>query len=98
MENAPTCVTPPTPLEVSRAAAFGLGWVMGEHDVCIEVVQDLPRIHDMHPNPDVGVMLNLQEGKGGDAKPYQIRQALEAIDAHNLLGHVLNDSEAEDGE
>jgi predicted RNA binding protein YcfA (HicA-like mRNA interferase family) len=37
----------------------------------------------VHSNPAVP-FINLQEGKNGKAKPYQVEQVLVLVDAHNL--------------
>lgn len=36
-----------------------------------------------HPRPEIP-MVNLQQGSGGKAKPYQVRQVITIIDEHGL--------------
>ena len=43
-----------------------------------------------HPS-HAEAILNLQEGKGGDAKPYQIRELLDQIDEFGLMLGKRND-------
>lgn len=40
--------------------------------------------HYIFKHPRIGKHLNLQPGRGGDAKPYQVRQVAEAIRKYDL--------------
>jgi predicted RNA binding protein YcfA (HicA-like mRNA interferase family) len=41
--------------------------------------------HRIFEHPDAPTVLNLQPGKSGKAKPYQVRQFLKEIEQHGLL-------------
>jgi len=40
--------------------------------------------HHVFSHPDLQEIINLQKGKHGKAKPYQVRQALKLIKQYNL--------------
>jgi hypothetical protein len=66
----------------ARSLAQQLGWertrINGSHHIFRHPLGQ--KIRDRYPQP-----LNLQEGKSGDAKPYQVRQMLDMATAMGII-------------